>query len=316
MAAARSLVIVTHVNPDGDALGSMAALARAAEQAGKQAKLIVPEDCPPRYAFLLEGLTAAGPDCFAEAADVADAVVVVDTCALAQLEDVADALAACHEKVAVIDHHATRDVVGAVQWADTTAAAAGVMVGELLDCLGWPVGRPVAEALVTAVATDTGWMRFSNTDSRSLRLLARWLDTGVQVDELYRRIFQSDRPERLRLLAAVLEGMELRCGGRLAVMTARREDFRRTGARYDETENLINEAMRIGSVEAAIMLVEQDGGLIRASLRSRGHVDVAALAQQFGGGGHARAAGCRGEGTLEDVRRRLVRAFEAVMASK
>lgn len=313
LAAAGSILTVTHAHPDGDAMGSMAALARSAQGAGKRACMLVADDLSPRYDFLTEDLRTAKVAEFAAAAGAADIIAIVDTCTWSQLEGLAGPIAAMREKVLVIDHHSTRDDVGSDQWIDASAAAAGVMVGELLQRLGWPIDRRVAEALCIALTTDTGWLRFSSTDGRCLRLMADWLEKGVAIDELYRRIFQTDRIERLRLMAWVLAGLELHCGGRLAVMGVRQEDFRRTGARPDETENLINEALRVATVTAAIMLVEQADGTIRTSLRSRGAVDVARLAQAFGGGGHARAAGCRSDMPFDEFRRKLIEAFVAAM---
>jgi phosphoesterase RecJ-like protein len=226
------------------------------------------------------------------------------------LDGLAEALGARREKIAVVDHHATADDVGALQWLDTTAAAAGVMVVELIDAVDWAIDARAAEALLVAMTSDTGWFRFANTDGRCLRAAGRLFDAGVRADVLYRRLYQSDRPERLRLMARVLAGLELHCGGRLAVMALRRRDLAETGARPDETENLVNEALRIGSVESAVILIESpENDEVRVSLRSRNAVDVAAVARCFGGGGHARAAGLRVSVDLDELKRRLVDAF-------
>lgn len=309
----RALLIVTHARPDGDALGSMAALARAAQAAGKQARTLVPDGVPPRYEWLFpDGLPAAAGR-FDALADEADLIVIVDTCSFEQLDGLEAPLRARRDKIVVIDHHATADDVGAVQWRDTSAAAAGVMVGELIAALDWPVDLATAEALTTAVATDTGWMRYANTDPRCLLALAGWFAAGVRPDKLYKRLYQCDRPERIQLLIRVLQSLELHCGGRLAAMTIRQADFQATGTRPDETENLVNEALRIGSVETAVLLVEMPDA-IRVSLRSRDAVDVAAVAAQFGGGGHTRAAGLRTTGDIDALKHRLLAACSRALA--
>ncbi|MFB3893788.1 MAG: bifunctional oligoribonuclease/PAP phosphatase NrnA [Phycisphaerae bacterium] len=310
---AKSILAVTHARPDGDGLGSIAALARAARAAGKRAAVLVPDKVPQRYAFLFGDDAPAPVGRFTALADEADAVVIVDTCSLSQLDDIAPHLEAFRAKTAVIDHHATRDDIGAARWTDTSAAAAGVMVLELLRTLKWPLDAACVEALATAVTTDTGWLRFSNTDSRCLRAMADLVDAGLTPDKLYARIFQTDRPERIRLMQRMLASLELHRGGRLAVMAIRRADFAASGAFQDETENLVNEALRIGSVEASVLLVETDGPL-RASLRSRETIDVAAVAAQFGGGGHARAAGVRVSEGLDAFKVRLIAAFEREFA--
>jgi phosphoesterase RecJ-like protein len=307
LAAARSLLLVTHARPDGDGLGSMVALALAAEDAGRAVRLLVPDSLPRRYAFLLGGREVAREDAFAPLADAADCVAVLDTCAFSQLDALREAIAPRRGKVVVVDHHATADDVGAVQWLDTSAAATGVMVADLLEALGWPVGLPAAEALTTAVTTDTGWLRFANTDARCLRYMARWLEAGVRPDVLYRQIYQADRPQRLALTARMLQTLELHAGSRLAAMTIRKADFHATGALPEETENLVNEALRIASVETAILLVENDDA-VRVSLRSRDAVNVAEIAARFGGGGHARAAGLRAQTDLDALKAQLVEA--------
>jgi len=249
--SAASLLVITHARPDGDGLGSIAATARAARAAGKVVSLLVPGKIPARYGFLLPGARPAGAGDFAELADAAELIVIVDTCAQAQLDGLVDEVRRCREKIVVIDHHATVDDVGALRWMDTSAAASGVMIGELLEALDWPVDALAAEALMTAAVCDTGWLQFANTDARVLRAVAGWISAGVRPDVLYRKLFQSDRRERLGLMARVIESLDLRADGRLAVMTLRREDFEATGALPEETENLINESLRMKTVDTA-----------------------------------------------------------------
>ncbi|HUS91214.1 MAG TPA: DHH family phosphoesterase [Phycisphaerae bacterium] len=307
LSAARRLLIVTHARPDGDALGSMAALAASAAEAGKTATMLVPGDLPARYDFLFPADRPAGVAEFARLADEADLVVIVDTCAFSQLDHLDEALTARRGKIVVVDHHATADDIGSVRWMDTSAAAAGVMVGELIDALGWPLTAAAAEALLVAVTTDTGWFRYANTDARCLRAAARLFETGIHPDELYARLYQADRPERLDLLRRALDSAELHHDGRIATMVLRRSDFSAAKARLDETENFVNEPLRVGRVEVSILLVENPD-CTRVSLRSRGHVDVARVAGAFGGGGHVRAAGLRLTGDVDALKARLLAA--------
>jgi phosphoesterase RecJ-like protein len=311
---AKSLLLLTHVHPDGDGLGAMIALARAARAAGKTAQPMIDQWVPWRYTFLFRELGEESycyTDAFDAAAAKADTIVVLDTCSHSQLGDLAEKLKPLRDKTVVIDHHATNDDIAAVQWIDTSAAAVGVMTLELLDALDWPMDDLSNLSLATAIVSDTGWLRFSNTDSRCLQAMARLVERGVKTDELYRRIYECDRPERLRLLQRILASLELHCDGKLAVMAIRRKDFAETGARPDETENFVNEAMRLADVEVAILLTEPpadapNAETIRVSLRSREKVDVATLAKQFGGGGHARAAGLREDTDLDDLKSRLI----------
>ncbi|MCD4823883.1 MAG: DHH family phosphoesterase [Phycisphaerae bacterium] len=305
---AHSFLCLTHVNPDGDGLGAMAALVAAARAEGKTAISMISDTLPARYEFLFGEDDLAYRGAFDVLAGQADLLVLLDTCSFMQLGDLAEHMATYRDKMVVIDHHAVADDIGSLRWMDATAAAAGLMTMELLEELGWEITPDIAEALAAAICSDTGWLRFSNTDSRCLRAVAKLLEAGVSTDKLYARIYQTDRPERLALLQRVLGSLEFHHAKRLAVMTVRAADFRQSGARRDETENLVNEALRVGSVEAAVLLVE-NGDYVRVSLRSRRLVDVSELAAKFGGGGHARAAGLKSLDPIDTVKARLIEAF-------
>jgi phosphoesterase RecJ-like protein len=316
LAGSSPLLVTTHARPDGDALGSMLALHLAAAGAGKESTMLLTDAVPARYAFLFERHRPVPAGRFAELADRAQRVVVLDTCAAAQLGPIAEPLRVRREKVVVIDHHATADDIAAVVWRDESAAAAGVMLLELLEHLSWPVEAEAAEALMTAIGTDTGWLRYPNTDARALAAMGKLARAGARPNALYARIYQGDRPQRVRLLAAALSSLQLHADGRLAVMTLSREDFARTGARPDETENIVSEPMRIAAVEVSGILIAQADGHTRVSLRSRGSVDVAAIARGFGGGGHAQAAGYRDDGQVPAAAERLLAACtEALRAA-
>ena len=313
--AAASLLVITHARPDGDGLGSIAAMASAARAAGRAVNLLVPNKIPARYTFLFPNARPAAARDFPGLADAAELIVVVDTCAHAQLDGLVDEIHRRRAKTVVIDHHATEGSLGDLQWIDTSASAVGVMVGELLATLNWPVDVRTAEALLTATLTDTGWLRFANTDGRCLRAVAGWYECGVRLDSLYRRIYQNARPERLKLFGRVLDSLEMHGDERLAVMTICGEDFAATGARPDETENLINSALEIRTVEVVVLITEHAEG-VRVSLRSREYVDVAAIAQSLGGGGHARASGVRLGEDIETAKDRLISVCEAALKAQ
>jgi phosphoesterase RecJ-like protein len=307
------MLLITHARPDGDGLGSMQALAAAGRAAGKTVHTLVPDYIPARLGFMFDRSRLAGLDAFGALSKSCDIIVILDTHALAQLDGLVDALGALSDKIVIIDHHSTGDPLSDTVWIDSSAAATGVMVGELIDALGWPMDEATAEALLAAVMTDTGWLRFANTDGRCLRAVAHWTDMGVRPDVLYRKIYQNDRPQRLSLMVRLLGGMEFYFDSQLAVMTLRAADFEETGGLRSETENMVNEALRIGTVESAILLVESEDQ-IRVSLRSRDQVDVAKLAGQFGGGGHRRAAGMRSSLPIDELKKQLITAWGAAFA--
>lgn len=313
LAAAKSLLVIAHCRPDGDTLGAMVALATSAREAGKTAHMMVDDAIPAKYDFLFRHEKPLRGQALAETAQAVDRIVIVDASALAQLDNMAPVLAGYRDKIVVVDHHAPGERIAAVQWTDTTAAAAGVMVAKLLKALAWPVGPVQGEALLAAVTSDTGWFRFANTNPEALRLAADWVAMGVRPDALYAKLFQTSRPQQLALMTRMLGTLELYHNDALAAMTIRQADFAATGARSDETENLVNEALRIGSVETVILLVENGAGMVRVNLRSRQAVDVAAVARQFGGGGHVRAAGLRSSEPLDALKGRLVAICETAL---
>lgn len=333
LAGAKSLVVTSHVRPDGDALGCTAALACAAQAAGIQTTMFVNDVVPLRYAFFFEPVAqpssavipslpptlVAGPaataEKFAALAAAADRVVVVDTSSFAQLEPIADQLRLFRDKLILIDHHLASDDLGRI-WRDVSAPAAGVMVLELIRELGWQIPPEAARALLVAILTDTGWLRYQNTSRRAVLSVAELIDGGPMLNDLYQRIYQSDRSERLKLLSAAHCSMQLFLNNRLAIMCLTPADFARTGATPDETEDFVNEPMKALDVVVSILLTQQDDGRVRASLRSRNRVDVAALAGEFGGGGHARAAGFRSDLPLDVLKIRLVEICQGLLEIK
>ncbi len=310
-------VLVCHHRPDGDALGSVKALALHLRRAGKTAEVLLFEDVPPRYAFLFDGdpPLLLGNDVEVDQIPQLEALIVCDTCSFGQLEPIADGLRRRTGPTLVIDHHLTRDAIGTVQLIDETAAAVGVIVAELIEADGGLAGESnVAEALFVAIASDTGWFRFANTDARTLAAASKLVAVGVDVNAFYCRLHQTDRPQRIALMARALETLELFDDDRIGIFHITRRMFEETGAGDGETENFIDEPQRIGSLIVTVMLVEMPDGRIRASLRSRHTIPVDEICAQFNGGGHARAAGVRLTGPIESARERLLGAVRAQFA--
>ncbi|MBI5866341.1 MAG: DHH family phosphoesterase [Planctomycetes bacterium] len=290
-------LLLSHRRPDGDAIGSLAAMALLLRARGQTPQVALFDHIPARYAMLQ---TAAEWRSWEESRELlvegCDAVIVLDTCSLSQLEPAAEFLANA-PRTLVIDHHLTRDPIGTrdgdMQAIDETAGANALILAEWARAAGRSLDEPTARALFVGLATDTGWFRYSNTDARMLRAAADLLDAGVDAAALYNAIYQQEPAAKLRLIAQLLQSLELRAEGRLAVMCLRPADFARAGADRTMTEDLVNEAGRIAGVECTLLFTEEDSGEVRVNLRSREQVDVAAIARRFGGGGHARAAGCR-----------------------
>jgi phosphoesterase RecJ-like protein len=310
-----SILITTHARPDGDACGCLAVMRDALAALGKKVKLLMLSEVPEWYEFLFnEKVPLLGEDVRLEELMQGrfgqfDLIVVIDTNSYSQLPKFDEYLKQADKPVLVIDHHVTADGLGDVELVESDAAATALIVYDLLKYAGWPVTEKIAEALFVAVATDTGWFQFGNTDSRVYRACAELIDAGAIPTKIYDNLYQNFSHPRFMLMAAMLNTLELHFDGRYAAQHLHLEDFEQTGAAFKDTENLIDECRRISTVEVAALFVELKDGRVKCSLRSRKAVDVRTIAQKFGGGGHKMAAGVHLPGPLEDAKRLI---FEEV----
>jgi len=302
-----SVLLTTHTRPDGDACACVAALWEVLSRTGRKVDTLFLSPIPQWYEFLFDSPPAVlGKDLAADHLrqhlSRPDLIIIIDTNSYSQLPGFDQCLRASPAAVLVIDHHITSDNLGSVQLIDTAAAAAGLVVYDFFKFAGWQVTQRIAEALFVAIASDTGWFRFTNTDSRVLSTCAELADAGADIAAVHRRLYQSFSVQRFRLMVAVLNSLELHFDGRYAAQHIRLDDFSRTGASPRDTENLVDECRRIAGVEVAALFVEQQDGRIRCSLRSNGRVDVRRIAERFGGGGHKAAAGLYLPGPLEKAK--------------
>lgn len=314
---ASSILITCHTRPDGDALGSAAALAQILRAKGKSAEIILPSDLPSRYAFLFAQPPRVIQDDWRQAAPTGfDTAVVLDTSVRAQLIPQYDFLCSDGLPVLVIDHHLSNEPFGTVNIIDPTASSVGLLVAELAQAWSVDLTLPAAEALFTAIATDTGWFKFPNADLRTFRQACQLIQAGVQPAKIHKTLYMQANPGRIRLLARALSTLELFCDGRLACMSLQQDDFVQAAAEPSDTEDFVNEPLRIESVEAAVMLTEMpQNGSVRISLRSKRQIDVAQLAKRFGGGGHSRAAGAQMLGPLSRAKQEIVSALTEELSS-
>jgi phosphoesterase RecJ-like protein len=321
LARCKRVLVTTHVRPDGDALGSTAAMVMALKKKGIDAEVLLLSHLPRKYSFIYRendipfiDVESGWPDTFS--LDKYDALLVVDTGTWSQLPGFEERLANWPKPKLVIDHHLTQQ-----EWADaklvvTEAAAAGEIVAELLETWEIEIDKPIATALFLAITSDTGWFQFSNTRPYTLHLAGELMEVGVDTDRMYQLLYQNERAERVALQAKALQSLELLADGKLAVMTIRKSDFEQTKAAVPDTENLINVPLQIATVEVSILITEPlDFGPVRVSLRSKGQVDVAQFAEQFGGGGHARASGLKLDGSFTDAHDRVVDALRKRFAA-
>jgi phosphoesterase RecJ-like protein len=309
----RRFVLMTHVRPDGDALGSMLALADSLRRLGKDVRPVIASALPDRYRHLDPNGDVQRFAPPAEHLRDADAVVIIDTGTWNQLGDFGPFLQTLSAEVAVIDHHRTQDDLGGLRFVDTSAEAAGRLAREAIAALGVPLTPGSARLLFVALATDTGWFRHNSTTPATHTLAAELIVAGARPAEIYDALYESTTLARLRLTGRVLGRMETLAAGRVALTEVYQSDYTATGARPQDTEDLVGYTRSVEGVEVGLLLIEQPDGKVKVSFRSRQEVDVAAVAEAFGGGGHRLASGATLPGPLTAARDKVLAAVTAAL---
>lgn len=315
--AARTVVVTGHVNPDGDALGSLLAVTAALRAAGIDAIPSwgsrhadePPAQLDPSLCFLPSRELVRDP---ADLPPAPDVLVACDTAAVGRLGTLAP-LAAAAGTVVVIDHHAVGEVFGDIRIVDEAASCTGVLALALIDALEVPLDPEIADALYLALLTDTGRFAFASTTPADHRVAARLLEAGADHVGITRAVYESVSPGYLGLVARVTARAVVADDVVASWVTL--ADMAATGSGEHETDGLIDLLRKVAGVDVTCLMRQTPHGTWRTSLRSQGAVDVARIAAELGGGGHRMAAGFTGHGTAEDlladIRRRLASAAGA-----
>ncbi len=308
-------LLTTHVRPDCDAIGSCLGFAKILDHLGKEAQIVVGYELPPGLTFLdPEGrVRRLGTDVSSEWVESIDALVILDTSAWAQLAHIEGVIRGTAAVKLVVDHHVSGDELDAEYFKDFSAEATGRLVAAAAERLGVPMTAEIADALFAALATDTGWFRFSSTDGDTYRLAGALVDAGVSPAALYAELYENESLARLQLIGRVMARCRTDLDGRVVFTHIRRRDFEETGAHPADSEDLINMTLSVEGTEVALILVEQRDGCFKVSLRSRCPLDCSDLLAAFGGGGHKAAAGAMVAGPLETAQARLLDAIRAAM---
>jgi len=302
-----SFLVTSHSNPDGDAIASVLAMGHLLGLLGKQAVMYNPDEVPANYAHL------PGADKIVKQAGEGpyDTTIVLDCSELARVGPLppAERLG----KIIGIDHHLTAEPLGDVYYLDPGASSIGEMIDRILEHLPVELDLTLATCIYCSILSDTGSFRYSNTSPAALRSAARMVAQGVSPWDMARQVYESQPRERLLMLASVLPTLQVDPSGRYASILVTREMFEATGATADMIDGFINYPRRIEGVEVAIQFREVEQERYKISFRSRGNANVAAVAEQFGGGGHANAAGCTLSGGFDEVRDKIYQAVEATL---
>jgi phosphoesterase RecJ-like protein len=305
--AGRSVAISTHINADGDGCGSETALSRLLAQMEIRSKIVNPTPWPDMYKFLLGDDVRDASDQGAKALKDADVLVVLDISDVKRLGVLAEAVRRLTIPKLVIDHHLPSDEPPSqLMVADTAACATGELIYDFAICLGLDLTPNIARALYIALLTDTGGFRFSNTTARCLSIAGQLIASGVEPEEMYGRLYASMPVGRLHLLRDALATLEVDADYGISWISVAAGAAEQYGLRSEDLEGIAEHPRSVGGTRLAIFFRDLGHDKVKVSFRSIGDVDVNKFAKQFGGGGHARAAGALIEGNLESVRHKVV----------
>jgi bifunctional oligoribonuclease and PAP phosphatase NrnA len=302
------LIITAHESPDGDALGSECAVRRALLGAGKKAIILNADPAPRKYGFL-------DPDnSICVLRDEAQVPVDVETYGLLMLDtnDIhnigavgALVLPRVHEYF-IVDHHENEEDVLTGNLILKSASSTAEIVYQILRELGTGIDLPIAEALYTGIIYDTGCFIYPKTTAVTFDIARHLVEQGVQPNAVYAHVYESNSVSALVLQSRVLSTLELAHGDHVAILTMSKDMIRESGANYEEADGLINIPLRSEDVRVSVFFKENVDGLLKCSLRSKGVINVAEIAQMFGGGGHMTAAGFKCRLSMEKTKRAIL----------
>ena len=304
---ADSIIVLTHTAPDGDALGSALALGLAFESLGKKTYVYLEEPIPRMLNFLYGQHLITY-----EKEKTCNLVVCVDTSDMKRLGKGSGTYASASKKI-VIDHHTTNDMEADGLWIDKKAAAAGEMVYFLIREMKVMLNHDIAVNLYTAVATDTGGFRYSNTRPQTHTIAADLLNYDIPFAEIAKKVFDTVSYSKMSLIKSAVQNLTLYCNGKIAVSWLLNEDINSVNAQPDDFEGLVNLGRNLEGVEVSLFLREEKPLFFKGSLRANDYVDVALISGIFSGGGHMRAAGFTIEGSLQDNIKIVVAEIEKVL---
>lgn len=308
--------LTTHVNPDGDGLGSEVGLTHLLQANGVSVTIANPTPTPPRFDFLFRDLPRVDRSREAvKALRQADVIIVLDISDLGRLGMLADTVASRGVTVGCIDHHVSPGTLpDGPRYVDPAAAATAELIVEIAMANEWPLTQAAARALYVGILTDTGGFRFSNTHPRTLRIAAELLDRGIDPEAIYLDVYAGAPEGRVRLLAEALQTLVVEPEVGLAWITVPPGAVERHGVTSDDLDGVVEHARSIAGIRMALLFREINQGRIKVSLRSVGEVDVARFAKPFGGGGHVKAAGLSMEGSLAEVQAAVLGAARTFLA--
>lgn len=304
--ARQRFVLSSHARPDGDSIGSQLAMAYALRALGKEVAVVNADAAPPplmQFPGVPEITVAPAVD------GTYDAAIIMECSDLART----GVSGLDRSFVINIDHHPGNTGYGQINWFDSTAAACGEMVFDLIRALGVPLSLDIATHIYLAILTDTGSFHYSSISSRTFDICREALEAGVDPVLVARNVYDSNNMGRLKLFGAVLSEMQIDQTGRIAIVYLDHAMARDAGGTYEDTEGLINLPLTVKEIQAVVFFKQVEGDEYRVSLRSKGDIDIGGVAKEFGGGGHKNASGCTVTGAIDALQKLFIEKIEAAI---
>jgi bifunctional oligoribonuclease and PAP phosphatase NrnA len=304
--ARRTFVISSHSRPDGDSIGSQLAMAYALRELGKDVRLVNSDRAPgPLQTFPGVAEIEIGN----ETRGTYDAAIIMECGDLART----GVSGLDRQFVINIDHHPGNTEYGQINWFDASAAACSEMVYELIKALGVPISVEIGTHIYLAIHTDTGSFHYGNMTPRTFEICREVIEAGVDPVAVARSVYDSNNMGRLKLFGSVLSAMQIDASGRIAIVYLDHEMARAAGGTYEDTEGLINLPLTVKEIQAVVFFKQIEGDEYRVSMRSKGDIDIGAVAKESGGGGHKNAAGCTVSGPIDALQKTFVKRIEAAI---
>jgi phosphoesterase RecJ-like protein len=308
LSGSRRILVASHIDPDGDAIGTQLAFAAYLQDLGKEVFLVRQGEIPHKYQFL------SGVDRIPHFSEYENSPPDIDTALILECPNVerigrASRLLKPGISIVNIDHHLDNSDFGAVNWIDTRASSVGEMAYEYFRAVDFSISKTIAEQLYTAIMTDTGRFRFSSTTPRTMEIAGELIEVGVEPQKITDLVYFDVQSSTIKLVGKVLNSIEFLFDGRICILTQTRRMLEEAGADSSEAEGLVDYTLHSSGVIGGALLKENDGKRTRVSFRSKDGINVAELAARYGGGGHFNASGCTIPMALEDAREEVIRLF-------
>lgn len=302
--AGQRILVASHVDPDGDALGTQLAFAAYLRSLGKEVFLVRDNDIPFKYRFL-EGVNdIPGVDTY-EHHGLFDTALILECPNLARIGR-ASKLLNNDVRIVNIDHHRDNGLFGEVNWINAEASSVAEMTVEYFERVGYRITPGVAEQLYTAIMTDTGRFRYRSTSPRTMEIAGKLISAGADPQKICDLVYYNLQPSTMSLIGKVLNSIEFHDSGRICLLTLRQDMLKETGADESESDGLVDYTLFNAGVIVGALLKEIDDRRTKVSLRSKNGINVSAIAGRYGGGGHFNASGCSIMKSLDDTRVELL----------